>query len=409
MRADSRVPELDGLRGLAILLVLFFHVGILKPTPSGALLDPVITFGWSGVDLFFVLSGFLIGGILLDNRDSERYFAPFYARRFFRILPIYMVVVGLFWLLWCIAPLRHDLVVHVGEPMPLAGYLSFTNNIWMALHNNMDVFLSPTWSLAIEEQFYLTLPLVIRFVPRRWLSTVVIGTLLAVTSARWLSCTHGVVTQVQAYVLPFFRVDSLLVGVVCAMFVRWERGREWMARRGWLLVVPVAVATWMVWNFDLSLPEKWLKPESPIMTYGLTLVALGYASLLLLALARPQWALGTMLRSAPLRFLGRVSYFVYLVHWGVLQSTYVLVHEFMPGAGVGVLVAALILALAVTLVIAELSWRFFESRMLAIGHRVKYSRPPRAVPAAPVPISVAQSEVISAAEASQLGQTGEAA
>ncbi|HEX8927066.1 MAG TPA: acyltransferase [Terriglobales bacterium] len=409
MRADSRIPELDGLRGLAILLVLFFHVGILRAASSGALLDPLITFGWSGVDLFFVLSGFLIGGILLDNRDSERYFAPFYARRFFRILPIYTAVVGLYWLVWCIAPLRHDLLVHAGEPMPLPWYLSFTNNIWMAVHNNMDMFLSPSWSLAIEEQFYLTLPLVIRLVPRRSLRKVLIYALLCVAGARFVACHFELVTQIQAYVLPWFRIDALLIGVLCALFVRWERGRMWLQQHGCLLAIPATLALSAIWIFNLSLPSDIFHPGKPIMTYGLTLVAIGYASLLLLALARPQWALGSFLRARPLRFLGRVSYFVYLVHWGALKSTSVLMHELAPNAGKDLETAALVFSLVVTLVVAEFSWRFFESRMLAIGHRVKYSKAPRAIPPEPLPITVASTSIVSASQASAMEQTSEAA
>ncbi|HUO60564.1 MAG TPA: acyltransferase [Candidatus Acidoferrales bacterium] len=409
MKADSRIPELDGLRGLAILLVLIFHVGILRSTSIGAVVNPLVRFGWSGVDLFFVLSGFLIGGILLDNSDSKRYFAPFYARRFFRILPIYMAVVGLYWLVWCIGPLRHDLTIHAGEPMPLAGYLSFTNNLWMAAHNNMEVFLSPSWSLAIEEQFYLTLPLLIRLVPRRRLLLVVVSALLAVTGARWAVCAFGAVTQAEAYVLPMFRVDSLLVGVLCAMLVRWERGREWLDKRAWLLVIPVLLGAFAVWNLDLSLPPQWAKPNVPIMMYGLTLVALGYASLLLLALARPQWGIGALLRTGALRFLGRVSYFVYLVHWGILHSTATLMRELAPSAGEGVWLAAMAASVGVMLGIAELSWRFFESRMLAIGHRVKYTEVPRKDRVQPVAISLSEPRAIGANDASALGQTSEAA
>jgi peptidoglycan/LPS O-acetylase OafA/YrhL len=310
---------------------------------------------------------------------------------------------------WCIVPLRHDLVLHADPPMPLAGYLSFTNNLWMAAHDNMDVFLSPSWSLAIEEQFYLTLPLVIRLVPRRRLLIVVVIASLAVASARWVACSSGAVTQVQAYVLPFFRIDSLLVGVLCAMFVRWERGREWLEKRGWLLVIPVATGASLIWALNLSLPSKWVRWGTPMMTYGLTVIAVGYASLLLLALARPQWAIGAALRARPLRFLGRVSYFLYLVHWGVLKSTSVLVRELAPTAGPVVQFAAMLSALAVTLVVAELSWRFFESRMLSIGHRVKYSKTPRALPVEPVQIVVAEPGGIVASQSSALEQTGEAA
>jgi peptidoglycan/LPS O-acetylase OafA/YrhL len=214
---------------------------------------------------------------------------------------------------------------------------------------------------------------------------------------------------VQAYVLPFFRIDSLLIGVLCAMFVRWERGRDWLEKRGWLLVIPVAIGASLIWTLNLSLPPKWAKPSTPLMTYGLTVVAIGYASLLLLALARPQWAFGAALRARPLRFLGRVSYFLYLVHWGVLKSTSVLVRELAPTAGQGVQLGAMLSALAVTLVVADLSWRFFESRMLSIGHRVKYTKPPRAISVEPVQITVAEGPVIDTSDASALGQTGEAA
>jgi peptidoglycan/LPS O-acetylase OafA/YrhL len=233
--------------------------------------------------------------------------------------------------------------------------------------------------------------------------------LLAVTAARWLACEFGAVTQVQAYVLPYFRVDSLLVGVVCAMFVRWERGREWLGKRGWLLLIPVAIAAGLVWTLDLSLPERTVTRATPIMTYGLTLVALGYACLLLLALARPQWGLGALLRTRPLRFMGRVSYFVYLVHWGVLKTTSLLVHELAPSSGRGVLLGAMVAAMAITLLIAEISWRFFESRMLAIGYRAKYGRPQRAIPVEPARVALVQSAVITASDSSALGQTSEAA
>ena len=105
------------------------------------------------MDLFFVLSGFLIGGILLDTRDSPNYFRTFYARRFFRIVPLYVAVL-------CIAlAANHG---KIDEQIPTVTYFLFLQNFWMALHGTFGYLLSPTWSLAVEEQFYLTLPGIVR-------------------------------------------------------------------------------------------------------------------------------------------------------------------------------------------------------------------------------------------------------
>ena len=100
--SKSRIPELDGLRGLAILLVLLYHF-VSSPRIQPPLFHKLFAIGWSGVDLFFVLSGFLIGGILLDVRESPNYFRTFYGRRFYRIVPLYYLwigayfVIALFW------------------------------------------------------------------------------------------------------------------------------------------------------------------------------------------------------------------------------------------------------------------------------------------------------------------------
>ena len=170
-----RIPQLDGLRGAAIALVLLFHFVLSIQTPWPAV-NRFLLFGWSGVDLFFVLSGFLIGGILLDNRSSDSYFTAFYARRFFRIVPIDFAVLALYGLVWSLgAGTRTSQIYYVGPPMSWYSYVTFTNNFWIALHNSMKIFLPPSWSLAIEEQFYLTLPLIVFLVRPKHLAKVVVG------------------------------------------------------------------------------------------------------------------------------------------------------------------------------------------------------------------------------------------
>src|SRR5580658_7786517 len=163
-----RIPQLDGLRGVAIAMVLAYHYADSVINDGPRFMKPLLRatcLGWSGVDLFFVLSGFLIGGILLDARESSNYFRVFYRRRAFRILPLYFAFLALVFL-----------PVHFQSDIPWRACIFFYQNFWMALHNRLGEYtLNPTWSLAVEEQFYLTLPVLIYFVRPRRLIWIVCG------------------------------------------------------------------------------------------------------------------------------------------------------------------------------------------------------------------------------------------
>src|SRR5579862_3633575 len=181
----ERIPQLDGLRGLAILLVILCHyVGNadhvrLGYWPHRFLL--AFTAGWSGVDLFFVLSGFLIGGILLDARQAPHFFRAFYMRRVHRILPIYYIWTLLFGVivlaaLW-FAPGRYPVAPSDLAQVPL--HLFFLQNIWIGMPAFAWIWFVVTWSLAVEEQFYILMPPLIRFLSRRNLVRVLSATILA--------------------------------------------------------------------------------------------------------------------------------------------------------------------------------------------------------------------------------------
>ena len=172
--AENRIPELDGIRGMAIGLVLLGHFSLVVVTPSTSLAYALVPLRlyWSGVDLFFVLSGFLIGGILLDARTASNYFRVFYTRRFFRIVPIYGVL-----LVATVIVVRLSRAGYIGNyrelyttMLPWPFFALFLQNIGMSIwHDYGTLPLGATWSLAVEEQFYLTLPLVIRLFSRRML------------------------------------------------------------------------------------------------------------------------------------------------------------------------------------------------------------------------------------------------
>src|SRR6476660_4309501 len=156
-RLRARVPELDGLRGLAILLVLVFHFisqeGSTAPHSFASHLQRIVAMGWTGVDLFFVLSGFLIGGILMDVRTSPAYFRTFYIRRFFRIIPIYYVWIVLYILLlrfagaFVRAHSNSGVMPPTGVPIYL--HFLFLQNLGLAaLVGLAGAWFGHTWSLA---------------------------------------------------------------------------------------------------------------------------------------------------------------------------------------------------------------------------------------------------------------------
>ncbi len=374
MRVDSqRIPELDGLRGIAIGLVILFHLALALPGIPAPLVR-VMLFGWSGVDLFFVLSGFLIGGILIDHRDAAQYYKPFYARRFFRIVPIYAVVLAGYGICWVLGgDIRRTLVGNVGPPMPWYAYLSFTNNLWLAMHNTMDVFLPVSWSLAVEEQFYLTLPLIVRYVNPRHLPKVILTITAAVMALRIFGCLSGHLHQNQAYVLPWFRIDSLMIGVICAIIVRDRNWRAFLDRNIWAVYAGVATFGVIVIAMGGALPAKNASPATPMMTFGLTVVALFYASVLLLSLLRPGHPSSFVLRARPLRFLGKVSYCVYLIHQAILGVAMSTLGDLRPEAAALWQWFVAFLATGVILLVAQISWTLFESKLIPFGHQFKYS------------------------------------
>jgi peptidoglycan/LPS O-acetylase OafA/YrhL len=218
---QARVPELDGIRGCAILLVLVWHYIACQlhavPGTAAAYVERSLSMTWSGVDLFFVLSGFLISGILLDNRPATNYFRVFYARRICRIFPLYFLVLGLFMFFLALGAEHWSKLSWLfHSPLPLWSYATFTQNVLMASRQTMGSgWLEVTWSLAVEEQFYLVIPLLIWLLPRRQLAVVAV---LLVFLAPLLRSTWG--SWFQGYLLTPWRGDSLLTGTLLAIAVR---------------------------------------------------------------------------------------------------------------------------------------------------------------------------------------------
>jgi peptidoglycan/LPS O-acetylase OafA/YrhL len=386
MKASRRMPELDGLRGIAILLVLVWHYvacgAKLKGDPAtmplaesllrGAL-GALTSMSWSGVDLFFVLSGFLLGGILLDNKESPSLFKTFYARRICRLFPLYYLSL----LLFCFAtlvlgsPANRGIKWLLYQPLPIWSYATFTQNFITAFSNSFGAnWLGVTWSLAVEEQFYLVLPLIIYFTDRRHLPFVLVTLILAAPLLRvTLLLNQPGIAPGCNYVLFACRADSLLLGVLGAWMVRQEllvkalqAGRTCLNQTLALLLAGVAV-------FSLNSPHF----AADLMgVFGYTWLALTYLLLLLVVLTADQSPLARVCRLAWLRWIGTVSYGIYLLHQVVSGLCHGLILGQPPALtdlSSGLVTA---LAFALTLLLAGLIYRLFERPFVELGHRFQY-------------------------------------
>ena len=374
--ASGRIRALDGLRGLAIFLVLVNHgpAQIHSGSPLVSRLLSVADLSFSGVDLFFVLSGFLIGGILLDARSSPRYFSAFYVRRAYRILPIYFLVL----LIYSLGYLPFDFLHASATPttIPFGAYASFTQNLWMAYLGSFGgVTLGVTWSLAVEEQFYLTAPLIVRQLTRAHLTYLMAAVVLLAPLLRiWL--LFGVhAHHVAVYVLMPCRADALCLGVLCALLFRHPYSREILVRNRipltWITIALLVIVVGMAY-------QGWGPLSPPMATAGYTLLAFLYTGCLLIALLKIP-VVERVLSTQWLMKLGGISYCVYLIHRPVIRAATQLLGGSLQRAGVhfhfeqsATITLGALIGIGLTIVIANLSWRFFEQPMIRRGHTYKF-------------------------------------
>ena len=310
--AAPRVPALDGVRGFAILLVFFFHYLFY---PSGdapvasvalrALIAPA-RFGWTGVDLFFVLSGFLITGILYDTRTNSHYFRNFYIRRVLRIFPLYYL------LIICLLVLTTLLRAHwrLGH----LWFLAYLGNPAVVLQPNLTqisswIRVTHLWSLAVEEQFYLVWPLLVYWVaaPKKLLRIcwiLVVTALCFRTTAFFLHLlpAHAI------YVLLFSRMDALAVGSALAILMRTKSSGKI------LKVLQITGALALIAALMIEFVRRANQYDPLMLTLGYTLVALGYAACLLRAV-NPATMLHRFFLNRGLRFFGKYSYGLYVNHF----------------------------------------------------------------------------------------------
>jgi peptidoglycan/LPS O-acetylase OafA/YrhL len=322
------LPPLDGIRGLAVVMVIMFHgsVGLARHNLLERALYSVFGLGWTGVDLFFVLSGFLITGILMNSREAENYFSSFYMRRILRIFPVYYLSLAVvFVLLPLIAP--NDMPP-IASGLERAGYLFYAQN-W--IHRTAFALTGHYWSLAVEEQFYLIWPLIIAsFAPKRILQ-IIIGACAFSILLRFALIAQKADLQTIIW-NTFARMDSLLIGAACSIALQSRPVVERLRRYTWWLwcmpVITLGGLRLISGPFDQTVPL--------VQGIGFTIIALSYAGFIVAAVLTmgSRSMIQQFLTSRFMRGLGKYSYAAYIWHVAVGRFTWwcelTLLHRGLP-------------------------------------------------------------------------------
>jgi len=400
--SSTHLPALDGLRGVAVLLVVICHISeqFYPPNVAARCLQAVAFVGWTGVDLFFVLSGFLITGILFDAKGGSGYFRNFYARRTVRIFPLYYVTLAILYLLLpALLSGRANgdrLFQALMQSQPhWAWYGAYLVDVLIAWKGFL--FAGHFWSLAVEEHFYLVWPFLVYSFSRRRLVSLSLGLFVAplILRAVMVLC-HAAPTAI--YVLTPCRMDGLALGAVLALTLRSPQGLQTMLRFA-RFALPAAGAMW----FTLFVLQGGWGQYGPIQqTLGYLVTEVFYGAVLVMTLAST--GLAAVMSVGPLRLLGKISYAVYVFHGFLVAlcaryfalgavSRHSIVFSLIdrlagapvvPGSFLLLLdaIAYLALALGLSVGMALLSWYALELPCLRLKRFFPYGKPAAAEPAA---------------------------
>lgn len=363
-------PRFDAYRGVCITLVFLLH---------WALLDC----GWIGVQAFFVLSGYLITGILRNEREEatpRRYFINFYARRSLRIFPLYFAY--LVFLTLVANPLQPDILAGMDKAFnpALPSLLTYTYNFYRIVSGISSPFFSHLWSLSIEEQFYLVWPLVVLFLPRRRLLAACIAMIVAAPLIRWgefaFQLHAGLSDKSHAgesiYYFTGSQLDAFAFGGLLTFRGESEKLKSFirLASR-WVPIAFAAASAWMLLlgrlaHYDLSpssLGWPLYLPRFHASIWGYTLIN----ALFFVGLANIH-KLRALADVRILQRLGKVSYGFYIFHCPVIRLAKYFLNDpwFQPGLYDSF---CFILTFAFTWGLAELSFRLFEQPILRLKDR----------------------------------------
>lgn len=375
--SGGRIIALDGLRGLACLFVLVHHyfTGVAHFRPESELgrffWEVLAVFFLSGVDLFYVLSGFLVGGIIIDFYKSPNFLKVFFIRRVCRILPVYYVLVLSYIVL---PPLLFNWGVLgtwantwlLEKPIPTWSYLTFMQSYVMGLEGASGAkWLAITWSVSVEEQFYLIMPFIFMLLGARRAAMVTLAGILLAPMVR-----HYLFENVGFYAGYMFfpgRMDTIFWGVLLAFMLRSESCRRIASHYSWLLMALAGLAFASVAAGNLKLLDI------PIFA-RYTALAIFYFVVMWSVLEQRIIFVNALLRTRFLTFTGMISYAAYMVHQLVNGLVHGLLFSSKPQLNSIAQIMATVLSVVIVYVLCYLSYRYFEGPILRAGKRVKYER-----------------------------------
>jgi peptidoglycan/LPS O-acetylase OafA/YrhL len=360
------IIEIDGLRGIAILLVLMTH--LWPGSGSAAALQPLMAGGWIGVDLFFVISGFLIMGILIDTKGSPGYYRNFYARRILRIFPLYYCFLG---------------AVFIGMPMiqgasygesqfgqeagsPL-WYLFYLTNFREALGGEgIPRFIRPLWSLAIEEQFYLLFPVVVAAISLRALTRLLAGLVAFAFVLRVTLLLAWPDNHHLQYLLTPTRFDTIALGSLAAIMIRHQGSQARLQR-----ILPLA--PWLAVGLLVLVGSRtgFDRRSVDLRTWGYSAIALAFTLLVVWTVRNAGKSTLQWLRNGVLCLFGRLCYGIYVLHLAAALVAGKLISAVIPPLAL-ISWLEFPVAVAAALLAAWISWRGLEEPILRLKRRFEY-------------------------------------
>jgi peptidoglycan/LPS O-acetylase OafA/YrhL len=354
---QKHIPQLDGLRAIAVLLVLLTHFWTY---PEGyTFLNRFAAAGWIGVDLFFVLSGFLITGILWDTRGHPGYYRNFFARRALRIFPPYYMVLVL---VFVVLPLLSTLPEQLESDWWM--YFLYLGNFALAAGGWQLFLIDITWSLSIEEQFYLVWPWLVRWFSLRRMIAICLTLIVVTPLVRALLWNDS--NWMWLHMLTPLRADSFAVGALAALGLR----------QGWNIPALRIFVVGGVALAALIASGQFARDSMIAGTFGYSLTAIT-AGAALLAAMRSRW-----LSFSPLRYIGKVSYGVYLYHPICLMVMSTVLAKTVPK--ISPLADSLVQLVATSLLavgVASVSYYLVEVRFLRLKRHFESAAPAKSAPA----------------------------